>query len=99
MLEGGLTVRPTFPAHIAIMRLRERLRRFEIFDRLCSNLSTLALFTLWGKVAVAIDLVHLHVSLYHTLTRFVGDLVETLPMDKIGWRPSDLLGHDQRLQL
>ena len=63
-----------------LTRTRQRFRRLEVGNRLSRSLTALALFAITRKIGVAIDLVHLHVCLAHTLTRFVDDLVQTLPM-------------------
>ena len=48
------------------------------------------------KIGVAIDLVHLRISFAHALTRFVGCLMEPLPVQILGGGPSRLTRHDRR---
>jgi len=73
-----------------LTRLRQRFRCLKVRNRLSRTLTALALFAFTGQVGVAIDLVHLHVSFSHTLTRFIGGLVQLLPMGVLGLRPLTL---------
>ena len=55
-------------------------------NRLSRSLTALTLFAFAGKIGIAIDLVHLHVSFAHPLTRFVGGRVQALPVQILGVR-------------
>jgi cobalamin biosynthesis protein CbiG len=63
---------------------------------LSRSLTALAVFAIAGKIGIAIDLLHLHISFAHALTRFVGGLVKALPVQTLGGGPSHLLRHDRR---
>ena len=63
-----------------LMRTRQRSRCLEVSNRPSRSFTTLTLFAIAGKISIAIDLVHLRVSLAHPLPRFVDDLVQVLPV-------------------
>jgi hypothetical protein len=73
-----------------LTRTRQRFRCLEIGNRLSRSLTALVVFAIAGKIGVAIDLVHLHVSFAHPLTRFVGGLVQpAAPCDRKASKSGD----------
>jgi hypothetical protein len=74
-----------------LTRTRQRFRCLKIGNRFSRSLTTLAVFAIAGKIGIAIDLVHLRTGFAHALTRFVGDLVQALPVQILGGGPSHLL--------
>ena len=69
-LASGLDVMLGHRKLYGLTRTRQRFRCLEVGNRLSRSLTALAVFAIAGKIGVAIDLVHLHVSFAHPLTRF-----------------------------
>ena len=54
-----------------LTRTRQRFQFLEVGNRLSRSLTALVVLPIAGKFDIAINLVHLHVSVAHTLTRFI----------------------------